>query len=570
MQKELFGVFGDRGTFAEACGSGSFDRICSAGSLTVGIRDTDLGDPHRSAAHEDEEGCCVVWGEIYTPNDVIRPARWLLDRYRERGGEALAALNGSYLVAIADGDAAAVYTDPIRSWECFYTDATETRVFGTDAAHVSRVGSELSLDSDSLFELAHLSVVLGDRTLFEEVSRTPFDGVLRSNSTERLDRFVYRPREFDYAGELAERLERALSRRGDLRGTKGLLLGAGYDSRALLAGIPDIECCYTVGTDSASEVLVAKKLAEQYDATHRTLQVDGTYFTTDIDTVRYTNGIGESIHIHQRGVEDVANADVMYHGWAIDSLLKEFFVQKKRVGAFGKSVKLSPLAEEPDAIDFLTDRKLGIMPDSTTLLADCPLSDDPESMFIDRLERELDRCRDRCTREHDLPSVFGIKNLPSKSFRTHLADQFTESFVCADSELVDWHLSTPPEYRSTETFLTAIQQLDPDILQYRPPDRPRTSSLLNQIEGFVKRNLPITALSNPWPDRNSIYEEYDLDRTLLPDTPALHPCSVRLKLRIHDVETWLTALAGEDAIDPEEIICPPESRVLMPRNTVTH
>lgn len=573
MHKELFGVFGDADAFADACDIGAFDRVCSADSLTVGIRDSDLDAPHRSATYEDDSGWCVIWGEIYTPDGIDRPARWLLEHHRERGRAALAALNGSYLVAVADGTEAAVYTDPIRSWECFYTDAAGPRTFGTDAAHVCRAGRELSLDPDSLLELAHISVVLDDRTLFEEVSRTPFDGVLYPDSTERLDRFVYRPREFDYADELAERLERALSRRADLRGTKGLLLGAGYDSRTLLAGIPDIECCYTVGAADSSEVRVAKKLADQYGATHRTLGIDGEYFRTDIDTIRYTNGIGESIHIHQRGIEEVADADVIYHGWAIDSLLKEFFVQKRRVGAFGKSVKLSGLPEEPDAIDFLTDRKLGIMPESADLLADCPSVTDPETLIEDRLERELERCRERCTSEHDLPSVFGIKNLPSKSFRTHLADQFTESFVCADSELLEWHLSTPPEYRSTETFLDAIQRIDPAVLRYRPPDRPRTSSILNQIEGFCRRNLPLplSPFDSPWPDRRSLYREHDLDRSLLPDAPALHPCSVRLKLRIHDAETWLASVAGEGAITPEEAVCPPDSRVLVPAEwTATH
>nr|WP_303650269.1 hypothetical protein [Halalkalicoccus sp. NIPERK01] len=571
MNKELFGVFGGADAFADVCEAESFDRVCSTESLTVGIRDPDLGAPHRSGAYEDDAGCCVVWGEVYTSDGVDRPARWLLERYRESGANALSALNGSYLVAVTDGVEAAVYTDPIRSWECFYTDVAGPRAFGTDAARVCRVGSELSLDPDSLLELAHLSVVLDERTLFEEVSRTPFDGVLRADATEELDRFVYHPREFDYAGELAARMRRALSRRADLRGTKGLLLGAGYDSRTLLAAIPDIECCYTVGTEDSSEIRVARKLARQYGATHRTLGVDGSYFATDIDTVRYTNGIGESIHIHQRGVERIADADVMYHGWAIDSLLKEFFVQKKRVGAFGKSVKLSPLAEEPDAIDFLTDRKLGIMPESPALLAE--YVDEPQRHLEERLERELDRCRARCTREHDLPSVFGIKNLPSKSFRTHLADQFTESFVCADSELIDWHLSTPPEYRSTETFLAAIQRLDPHVLRYRPPDRPRTSSILNQIEGFCRRNLPLPfpAFDSPWPDRRSLYREYDLDRTLLPDAPELHSCSVRLKLRIHDVETWLTALAGEGAITPEEVVRPPASRRFVLRGeTASH
>jgi hypothetical protein len=565
MRKELFGVFDDCERLTSLRDPDAFDRICSSGSLSVGIRDPDLDAPHRSAAYEDETGCCVIWGEIYLPESIEQPARWLLEQYRNKGKSALSMLNGSYLVALGTETNAAIYTDPIRSWECFYTDAPGSRVFGTDATRISKTSPELSLDSDSLLELVHLSIVLDDRTLFESVSRTPFDGVLCSDSTERLDRFVYHPQEFDYAGELASRLERALARRADLRGTKGLLLGAGYDSRTLLAGIPEIECCYTVGSEDSSEVRVARKLAEQYNADHRTLGVDGSYFRTDIDTVRYTNGIGESIHVHQRGVEEVADVDVMYHGWAIDSLLKEFFIQKRRIGAFGKSVKLSTLATQPDAISFLTKKKLGIMPDSTTLLAECASVGDPERILEKRLEDELDRCRGRCTRSHDLPSVFGIKNLPSKSFRMHLFDQFTESFVCADSELIEWHLSTPPEYRSTETFLAAIQQLDSNVLRYRPPDRPRTSSVVNQVEGFLRRNLPMTAFDAPWPDRRSLYSTYDLDRTLLPQSPALHPCSVRLKLRVHDIETWLTVLLGEGALSPEEIVCPPKSEQFVLR-----
>lgn len=570
MRKELFGVFEDHDGLAAICDPNSFDRVCSCASLSVGIRDPDLGAPHRSATYEDETGCCVIWGEVYLPDSVEQPARWLLNQYRNEEKSALSALNGSYLVALGTETKAAVYTDPIRSWECFYTDSADSRVFGTDAAHVCQTSTELSLDHDSLLELAHISVVLDDRTLFESVSRTPFDGILYSDSTERLDRFVYRPQEFDYAGELTARLGRALTRRADLQGTKGLLLGAGYDSRTLLAGIPEIERCYTVGSEDSSEVRVAKKLATQYNADHRTLGVDGSYFRTDIDTVRYTNGIGESIHIHQRGVEEIADVDVMYHGWAIDSLLKEFFIQKKRVGAFGKSIKLSTLATEPDALSFLTRKKLGIMPDSTTLLSECASVSDPEYVLEQRLEKELDRCRERCTRNHDLPSVFGIKNLPSKPFRMHLFDQFTESFVCADSELIDWHLSTPPEYRSTETFLAAIQQLDSNILRYRPPDRPRTSSVVNQVEGFLRRNLPLTAFDTPWPDRRSLYSTYDLDRTLLPQSPALHPCSVRLKLRVHDIETWLTALFGEGALTPEEIVCPPESERFVLGETASH
>lgn len=566
MEKELFGVFDDRSAFERARSPESFDRLCSTDALTVGIRDPALGVPGRSAAYDGPEGACVIWGEAYLPEEAQDdPARWVLRRYAEVGTNALYRLNGSYLLAIAHDGEAAVYTDPIRSWECFYTDASGVRTFGTDAERVCRTVPTLSLDRESMLELAHLSIILDDRTLFKEVERAPFDGVLFADETDSLERFVYRPRRFDYATELAARLRRALDRRASLPGRKGLLLGAGYDSRALLAGIPGIECCYTVGAESAPEVRVARKISNQYGASHRRIPIDGSYFDVGADVVRYTNGIGESIHVHQRGIESIADADVIYHGWAMDSLLKGFFIPKRRVGAFGKSVKLSSLDEDPDVVDFLSQRRLGIMPECDHLLADCPAVGDPAEFVRECLEHELDQCRDRCERIHDLSNVLGIKNLPSRSFRIHLADRFIESFLCADRELLEWHLQTPPEHRTTETFLDAVRQLDPDILQYRPPDRPRTNSVINQVEGFVRRNLRgMKAFGNPWPDRRDIYRRYGLDDVLFPDSPEIHSCSVRYKLRVHDVVTWLDALADERPIDPEEVGCPPADRRIRP------
>lgn len=567
MRKELFGVFDDRAAFERLRSPEAFDRICSTDALTVGVRDPHLGVPSRSAAYDGPEGVCVLWGEAYLPDEAgPTPARWLLRRYAEEGTDVLDRLNGSYLLAVAHDGEAAVYTDPIRSWECFYTDAPGVRAFGTDATRVCETVSTLSMSRDSLLELAHLSIVLDDRTLFEEVERTPFDGALFESDAGSLDRFVYRPQEFDYVDELAARLQRALERRATLPGRKGLLLGAGYDSRTLLAGIPAIEQCYTVGTESSPEVQVARKLSEQYGVDHCTLPVDGSHFEVDIDTVRYTNGIGESIHIHQRGIDQVADVDVLYHGWAIDSLLKGFFIPRRRLGAFGKSIRLSSLDEDPDPIEFLTERRLGVMPECEHLLEDCSAADDPEEFLRGRLERELDRCRHRCERPHDLLNAFGMKNLPSRSFRMHLADQYLESFLCADRGLIEWHLRTPPEHRNTETFLAAIQRIDPEVLRYRPPDRPRANALLNQVEGFLRRNLHgLTSFGSPWPDRETIYRQYDLDRRLFPDSPELYPCSARYKLRVHDVVTWLDALADERPIEPEEVACPPSGRRITPR-----
>lgn len=558
MNKELFGAFGDRDAFDRARPEASFDRILSGDVLTVGIRDPALDVPGRSATYADDDGLCAVWGEMYAPDDVDDGARWVLERYREEGPDALSRPNGSYLLAVEDAGDAVVATDPIRSWECFYADAFDVRLFGTDAGALVDALPERTLSPDALVELAHMTVVLGNRTLFEEVRRVPFDGYLAADETGELDRFVYRPREgIDHAAALADRLERALSRRGALPGTKGLLLGAGYDSRTLLAGIPEIDRCFTVGPPKSSEVETALRLAAQYGASHRTLPIEPDYYDVGLETIRYTNGIGESIHIHQRGLEEVADVDVVYHGWAIDSLLKGFFVQRDRIGAFGKSLRLSSATDDPDPVAFILSERFGVMPESYDIVTACDAIDgDAREYFRRKLEREFDRYRDRCTNEHDIVCAFGMANLPSKPFRIHLADNFVESFLCADAELIDWHLRTPAKHKDEETYLGAIRRLDDSILEHRPPDRPRSIAVVNQIEQFLRQELPpISPFGKPWPDRERIYEAHDYDRRLFPDAPSIHPYSVRLKLRLNDVRHWLDA-HWEGNPTPEEILCP--------------
>lgn len=559
MNKELFGVFGPPAEFNRFRSEDEFDRVISGDIATIGIRDSNLDTHYRSGTYSAESGVCVIWGEVYLPDQVYQtPAQWVLHQFARNGQETLSQLNGSYLVYIEYNDEAMLYTDPIRSWECFYTDAPGTRVFGTDALEVGSTIINGTLSDESMFELAHMSVILGNRTLLKELNRVPFDGYLTITETGTLHRFSYQPQQFDYVSELSERLDRALRRRAQLPGCKGLLLGGGYDSRILLTGIPSINQCFTIGADAAPEIQVARLLSDQYNAAHHTLPINDKYMNIDFRTIRYTNGINESIHIHHRGLENVAGIDTIYHGWGIDALLKDFFIQKQRIGLFGKSVRRSQLSDNPDPATFLMKKRLGIMPSSIQLLSNHESSsiDEPQQHLRERLEQELDRCRERCENEHNVANVFGIKNLPSKSFRMHLADNYLESFLCADRELIEWHLKTPPEYRNTATFLKAIRQLDSEILRHRPPDRPRSIRVLNPIEGFLRRKLPLlSSFGRAWPNPDQLYDRYELDQTWFPDIDFIHSLDARLKLRVHDIVTWLNILC-EHAITPEHVLFP--------------
>lgn len=553
MRKELFGVFGNRETFRRFRSEDEFDLVLTGETVTVGVRDESTGLPGRTTIADDGEGLAVVWGEAFTPGE--NTAAWLRTHFESTGRDALAGINGSHVAVIDHGGDALVAVDPLRSRDCFYTDRDGVRCFGTDFGALARLHLRPRIDTTALLEFLHLSFVTGDGTLFEGVRRVPFDGYVTPEDTGEFDRFVYSPGSFDYAQELTDRLRRALDRRSDYPGRKGLLLSAGQDSRSFLAAI-DIDHCYTVGRSGSQQVKVARRLADQYGATHTILEPDARYLVADGQKVRYTSGIRESIHAHQAGYDDRLNADVMYHGLLYDTLFKGFFLDRAGVNLFGQRLRLMRPEPDVDPVSSLLDT-LGYLPAGSEYLAEnveAVFGDayttkalaglaghDPRQFLEQRIAAELDRLDHRTASVHDTIDAFAIKHQPALSFRTHLADNYLESFVAADAELVDWHLRTPPRYRHPNTVHTALANLDPDIFRHRPPARPRRSELLNQFDRFARRTLPFFEPLEPaWPDYAQIYNAYNLDDALFPETPAVRALPVRCKLRIRDARWWLS------------------------------
>lgn len=552
MRKELFGVFGGREAFTRLRSEDAFDVVVSSGTVTVGVRDPWTGVQGRTAVDEGDSALAVVWGEAFAPD--ADPARWLRTHDGE-GADAIAGLSGSY-VAVLDRDGAAmVAVDPMRSRDCFYADVGGVRCFGTDCAALARLNGPPRVDREALLEFLHLSFVTGNRTLFEGVRRVPFDGYVTPRRDGEFERFVYDPGTFDYADELAARLRRAIERRADYPGRKGLLLSAGQDSRSFLATV-DVDHCYTIGYPGSQEVEVARRLADQYGAAHTALEPDARYLVAGGEKVRYTNGIRESIHAHQAGYGDRMDTDVMYHGLLYDTLFKGYFFERAGVGLSDQKLRLKRPARDVDPVATLLDT-LGYGATGSRLLAgratdvfagEGGLGDefslevgDPRAFLEERVAAELDRLRPRADTVHDVIDAFAIKHQPAMPFRTHIADNYIESFVAADAELVDWHLRTPPRHRHPDTVGEALATLDSDVFRHRPPGRPRRSELLNQLERFARRTLPLFEPKEPsWPDYAAIYGAHDLDDVLFPDSEAVRELPVRYKLRVRDARWWLS------------------------------
>ncbi|MXV64117.1 hypothetical protein GS429_19015 [Natronorubrum sp. JWXQ-INN-674] len=549
MNRELFGVFGGIETFERFRDGDEFDEVLAGSTVTVGISDADLGTPGWSASYAGEDGYCVLWGEVYVPADTANAARWLLERYERDGRDALSALNGSYVVVLdstaSDDSETFVATDPVRSRACFYTDEPGARVFGTDGAAVGRTIADPAVDRDGVLEFLHLGVTLGEKTALEDLHRLPLDSRLRSTSVESLERFVYRPETFDYVGELAERLERALRRRSALPGPKGVLLSAGYDSRIILSQIDDIEESYTVGAPAAQEVRGAKRIANQYGADHTAFPPDERYLRADESKIRYSHGIKESLHIHHAGYADEIEVGTMYHGLLCDTFFRGHFTAQETVDVLGKRVPTGRLDPDPDPVDALLE-KFGYDRAASFDLADRTSFDVAPNAFVEgAIDDEFDSRRSRAASVQNALTCVGIANQPSMPFHDHLSDRFLTSFLATDRELIDWHLRTPPKYRTTDTFLEACERLDGDLLRHRPPDRPYDTTLLNEAERFVRRKTPFLSSFQPsWPDRRTLFERHDLDRHLLGDLEHVHALPARHKLRLVDLRGWLECCSG--------------------------
>ena len=74
------------------------------------------------------------------------------------------------------------------------------------------------------------------------------------------------------------------------------------------------------------------------------------------------------------------------------------------------------------------------------------------------------------------------------------------------------------------------------------------------MERFARRKLPfITEYQSAWPDRQTVYDRYNLDQRLFPEHEAIHELPSRHKLRINDMVGWV-AQCSENRVNPTDVL----------------
>jgi len=159
----------------------------------------------------------------------------------------------------------------------------------------------------------------------------------------------------------------------------------------------------------------------------------------------------------------------MYHGLLCDTFFRGHFTASKTVDVLDKRIPTGGLESDPDPVEVFL-KKFGYNHDASLELVDRTSFDvDPDAFVRAAIADEFDSRRSRADQIQNALSCCGIANQPSIPFHNHLSDHFVTSFLATDRELIDWHLRTPPEHRTTETFLRACERVDSDILRHRPP-----------------------------------------------------------------------------------------------------
>jgi asparagine synthase (glutamine-hydrolysing) len=230
----------------------------------------------------------------------------LLGRFLRQGSQSLAEAEGEYTVVIeAAGGDVTVITSPVGATHYFYTERNGQLFHGDRVAEILRLsGLDWQWDWAALGDLCQLENLTDNHTLHPGIHRVPpgsilhyTDGKLSLRSVAMLDRIPAAPADPDAA---VQALNASVAR---LAGEHPYLsLSGGFDSRVILASMVHLGLrphLITMGREEATDVQVARRMAQRFDLPHELIRLDLEDFFTHAPTISsITNGTKTAWHWH--------------------------------------------------------------------------------------------------------------------------------------------------------------------------------------------------------------------------------------------------------------------------------
>ena len=247
----------------------------------------DPGDTRRDVDISwDREVTVIVMGDPHwledpgwvSANDILR-------QYEKRGASFIDRLDGFFSVIIQDKGAGKIFAavDRYGVYAMFISRSADRLILSDSVEEICRHLPQVNLDLASIVEFVEFAHLLGNKTHFKEITKTPQSTIL-----EIADDLSVGEREYwsifgddnvypDPVGDVIELFNQHIGRGMDLAQNALLPLSGGLDSRAVLAAcLPykDRLRCYTFGIPNCRDIKLASRICEELSIPHATYLLD--------------------------------------------------------------------------------------------------------------------------------------------------------------------------------------------------------------------------------------------------------------------------------------------------------
>lgn len=461
--------------------------------------------PHTQ--YETDDYLILVEGSIYNLRDeLLKPLLLELapgvlsgsPDYRQRLREALSRFSGEFVLLFIEkkSGALAVVSDILGQLPLFHTSTAEGIFISRDLKFVLAASGRKDFDRQALAQHLHIGIIIGEKTLFRDVSMVPQAAVVRcvpgarNITPEIVHRWDFSTMEEPHLDhrELACELKRVYlealqDRLRALADVEPLLaLSGGLDSRAALAGLMSLRgkaeayTCLNGLRANRIDFVLGRRVAEHLGARWQGHKLDWGQPEALMEIVYNQCG---------------TTSTVMVHGYGYDSLRAEYGNARMLVTGDGGFLVRRPLAppkpiETPEDFLAMTVNKL-IVCDQDRLAG--LLRTTPEAVreaCLDGIsEYEDSRWRERY-------SYFMFVDRPRRYVMTGQDRSRYHFWVVAplwDRKFFETVLRTPGYYKSNyELYAELLRELDERTLDVPYANiRARLGSRKAALIGRIKR-----------------------------------------------------------------------------------
>ena len=228
----------------------------------------------------------------------------------------LQSVDGSFAACVYDSSRGKILliSDRFGSRHLFWTGTAKSFVWASETkAVILYPGYSININRDGLEDFLYIGYPLGNRTLLDGVQMLPAATILVCDMRDTKiiseqywgwnnQKETLTVTELEMADELGELFKKAVKRRCESQATLVVLLSGGYDSRAILAALPEEITqvhAYTFGEEGSKEIEIAKKYAAKKNAIHL-IEVfkSSDRMTSRIKQIWRTDGHLSILHMH--------------------------------------------------------------------------------------------------------------------------------------------------------------------------------------------------------------------------------------------------------------------------------